>query len=135
MRRLPITVALAVFTLCLLVGCGQDASYEQAATDATDAAKDLATKAQETGGDLMAGAEAAIEKLPEELKAKAEEYKEKILAQQTKIDELKAKLAEVSPQDLLAGKGKELKDESEAAMSELTELKSKLKEILDQAAG
>ena len=127
---------LVVLLLCL-IGCGET---QQAADEATkylqDATTDAVTNTMEdvgeTGEQMMDEAGEKIEQLSGDLKAEAEGYQAALTEKMAKLDGLKTKLAELSPQDLLSGDGKALKDESESLTSEISDLKAKLQALLDQ---
>lgn len=134
MYRIPTLVLILL--VAVVVGCSGTAEKAEGATDSMkkmgeDTAKAVDDMA-DAGSEMLDDAADQIEQLPGEIKKMAQEYYDEIKDRESKLEEIKAAMNEMSPKDLMSEHGKQLKKESEKVTAELTKLKGRLQEMLDQ---
>jgi len=134
MNRVP--TLLLILLVAVVVGCSGTAEKADTAAGAmkklgADAAKTV-DDMTDAGGDMLEDASDRIERLPGNIKGMAQEYYDEIKNQESKLEQIKATLSEMSPTDLMSEQGEKLKKDSKKINLELTKLKNKLAEMLDQ---
>ena len=130
MKRMNMIMILSLFLgLVAVVGCSGSGD-----TSATDELEKAAATVEEAGDDLMETAGSAVEDLTdmssEEIQSKIDELKTMIADKEGRVQEITAKLKDMSPSDLMGDEAKNLKAESETIMGEIAGLKKKVETFM-----
>ena len=129
-------LVLIVVVGCALLGtaCQQtaqdaDASLEEQAEQAAEVIEDVAAGTEEAAGDMM---QEAAEKLDTETRAMYDEVAAQLKEKQGELKTVEAKIAGMSPEDLLAEDGKALKDSAAQLTTDIGTLQAKLEELIGE---